>query len=201
MCGGSSEVGLFSRLSRNACTRKTRTRAPAATPSSLSRFAEGIAAHFNIRSLARYGEAHHGDQPAHAAAPIREQVDILQLPLDRTRHGTTVQPNRHDENLIQGNLPGTVQCVPNLCLKSAFLADGVPGITGHKEIRRLDGGFDGPRPVLPGQELADVHPGAEAGSFQSVADPLGVLRILFNVGDEYLRKPARLKAEPIDSVW
>src|ERR1017187_6721257 len=115
MCGGSSEVGLLSRLSRNACTRKTRTRAPAASPSSRdSRFAEGIAAHFNIRSAgwlreaaglrsrfraglgwqglglqsqgraARYGEAHHGDQPPHAAAPVREQVDILPITLDGT---------------------------------------------------------------------------------------------------------------------
>src|ERR1039458_3862232 len=54
--------------------------------------------------------------------------------------------------------------------------------------------------TVPGQQLADVHPGAEAGGFQSVGEPLGLLRILFYIGDEYLRKAARLKAEAIDSV-
>src|ERR1039458_3032019 len=160
MCGGSSEVGLLSRLSRNACTRKIRTSAPAASPSSRgSRFAEGIAAHFSIRSpagscsqglslqdqgrAARHGQAHHGDQPSQAAAPVREQVDILQLPLDRTRDGTMVEANRYDENLI------------------------------HRAV---------------------------AGGFQAVMEPLGLLRILFYIGDEYLGKPPWLKAEAIDSV-
>lgn len=70
---------------------------------------------------------HHSDQPANSGAPIGEQVRILVRPLDRPRHRTTVQPDRHDENLIRRELARAVQRIADLRLKAVARA----GTTGE----------------------------------------------------------------------
>src|SRR5579863_1500509 len=117
------------------------------------------------RDLAR---AHRSHQGLYAPLPIRKQVDILRLPLDRARHSAGVQPHGKHEDLVQRHPPCAVQCIADLRLKASPLRHRLPREAGHEKIRPFNRRFDGPRPILSREQLPHIHPRFEPRRCQSV---------------------------------
>src|SRR6185369_7253023 len=128
-------------------------------------------------------------------APIREEIDLVKFPLNRTWQAASSQADGNDEDLVEGHAPRAVERIPDLGLEASPLVYRPVRVAGHEEIRRVDGILDGTRPVLPGQEFSGVHPWAESHGLESVVDALSRCAVLRDVSDENLRQGVRFEAE------
>ena len=119
----------------------------------------------------------------------------MDLVLDARGHYAGVQPNRHEENLVERKPLCTIQRVADLRLESAFFAYRMPRKAGHKKVRGFNGLFDRSRPVLARQQPAAIQPGLESVSLQRLENPLGRHGVLLHISHEHLRPVARQEPE------
>src|ERR1700690_1883870 len=94
--------------------------------------------------------------------PVREQVDILELPLHAGRHGTRLRPHGNEVDFVERQPARAIESIPQLGLKMSALGNRAAREAGNEKVRDRDRLFDGARPVLPGQQLPAIHPRIEA---------------------------------------
>jgi hypothetical protein len=111
---------------------------------------------------ARIGREHARD----AGRPVGKQVHVLPFALDGAGHAAGIQAHRHQEDFLQRDAARAIERVADFGLKAAAPVHRPRGKARHAEIRCLDGGFQGARPVLARQQFLAIHPGAESGAFE-----------------------------------
>src|SRR5262249_30306904 len=129
-----------------------------------------------------------------------EEIEPLKFGLYGMGYGAIIETDGDDEDLVERDLACAIQRVTNFRLKAAALSDGIRGKQREEEIRRIDGALDGPRPVLTGDQFANVHPRTEArcGEFIVEAERLGF--IFLDMSQEEPRLLLRFKAQAVARV-
>src|SRR5579862_9862264 len=139
----------------------------------------------------------HRNHAAHAGIPGRKQVQILHLSGYTAGYRAVVESQRNQENLIKRYLGGATESVAQLAVKRSAFGSGAARKARHEEVRGLDRGFDGSRPVLSRKQLPLIQPGAQAVLLESLVQFLGLGQIFLHVCDEHPRLGLTYETNPV----
>ncbi len=102
------------------------------------------------------------------------------------RRGTEQSSKRSGMKKIssRGTLAAQLQGESKFAVKASALGSGALRETRHKEVGRLNGGFDRARPVLSGKQHLFVEPGAKTMLLESPIQFPDLREILLHISDE-----------------